>query len=184
MFPHKHRLIIAILRSLLNLRTLQALVALRNTIQTLRATKIPLLDQDALRLAVTKACRNLVVGVTVLVEGIGLALDDGLLGALDLVAEGCEGDDAVGALAFGGVGDEAGEFVDGAALGFLRFGGAGLLARGRHVGRGFEFFGDGDLAGLAGCGNGDALDEVGHGHFDVELHDVGEGVELDVAKAY
>lgn len=33
---------------------------------------------------------------------------------------------------------------------------------------------------LAGCGDGDTFDQVGHGHLDVELDKVGKGVELDV----
>ena len=74
------------------------------------------------------------------------------------------------------VGD-AGEFVGRLML----CGGAGFLARRRDVGGGFEFVGDGVLAVAARGGDGDAFDEVGHCHFDVEFDEVGEGVELDIS---
>lgn len=56
----------------------------------------------------------------------------------------------------------------------------GFAAGGGEVGGG-EFFDEGGVAGTAGGGDGDAFDEVGHGHFDVEFDEVCEGVELDVA---
>ena len=36
------------------------------------------------------------------------------------------------------------------------------------------------LTRLAGCGDGDTFDQVGHRHFNVELDKVGKGVELNV----
>lgn len=40
----------------------------------------------------------------------------------------------------------------------------------------------GDVARALRGRNCDSLDEVCHGHFDVELHEIGKGVELDVSK--
>nr|GFD60711.1 hypothetical protein [Tanacetum cinerariifolium] len=37
------------------------------------------------------------------------------------------------------------------------------------------------VSGLAGRRDGDTLDQVGHGHLDVQLDEIGKGVELNVA---
>jgi hypothetical protein len=57
---------------------------------------------------------------------------------------------------------------------------ARLLARGREVGRS-ELVDDGSVAGLTRGGDRDSFDEASHCHLDVELDEVGEGMELDVA---
>jgi hypothetical protein len=47
-----------------------------------------------------------------------------------------------------------------------------------------EFVGDADTvvaADLAGRGEGNAFDEVGHSHLDVQFDEVGERVELNVS---
>lgn len=40
---------------------------------------------------------------------------------------------------------------------------------------------NGCVACLAGCGDGDAFDEISHCHFNVKFDKVSEGMELDVA---
>jgi hypothetical protein len=67
--------------------------------------------------------------------------------------------------------------VDGGAFD----GSSALATGGGEVRRGFKFIGDVGVAGAARGGDGDAFDQVGHCHFDVEFDEVGEGVELDVA---
>ena len=48
------------------------------------------------------------------------------------------------------------------------------------MGEAAERGGGGEVGALAA--DGDAGDEVGHGHFDVELDDVGDGMKLDVSR--
>jgi hypothetical protein len=56
---------------------------------------------------------------------------------------------------------------------------ARLLAGSREVG-GSELVDDGSVSSLTRGGNRDSFDEASHCHLDVELDEVGEGMELDV----
>lgn len=58
-------------------------------------------------------------------------------------------------------------------------GSTGFGARGGEA-VGSEVVCERSLTRLAGCGDSDTFDQVGHGHLDVELDKVGKGVELDV----
>lgn len=49
------------------------------------------------------------------------------------------------------------------------------------IGGVLELIGNGSTSRFAGCGYGDLLDEVGHGHFNIKFNEVGEWVELHVA---
>ena len=79
-----------------------------------------------------------------------------------------------------GVGSKAGELVNRTPC-FVRVCADGAVAGGGLVGRGLELVGNRCHACLARCRDGDAFDEVGHCHFDVEFYEVGEGMELDVS---
>jgi hypothetical protein len=168
---HKRRLIITILAPI------PALDRLRTLDRAIQTTPPRLLLNNPWHIQLRRIiARNLDFGAPPN-ERIRLASNSNLLCGFDLVADGREGDGACFAFGVGGEGDDAGEFVGGGALG-VGFGGA----RGGDIARGLEFFGDGGLAVAAGGGDGDAFDQVGHGHLNVELDEVGEGVELDVAE--
>lgn len=111
-------------------------------------------------------------------ERIGFVADNDLARGLDLLAGRGESEGAIGgrrvagahgavavaqvlAACEGGAADVSETFCDPEA---------GMEC---GVGRRHEFLGDGSLACLVGGGDGDTLDEVGHGHFDVELDEVG-----------
>ena len=69
---------------------------------------------------------------------------------------------------------------EGAELADLRCVRRGWIAQMGRVGVAAERTGRGEFGALAA--DGDTGDEVCHGHFDVELDDVGDGVELDIAR--
>ena len=65
--------------------------------------------------------------------------------------------------------DIGGELNDGASATVRD----GVVVRGGLVGARGEFLDDGDVAGAFRFGYGDALDEVGHCHFNVKFDEVG-----------
>ena len=117
-------------------------------------------------------------------ERIRFAANNNLLGLLDLIASGCEADNAVlfcevrdVAL----VGEDASELVVCLVVRARSRVSSGTSsgARGGDA-VGSEVVGERSLTRLAGCRDGDTFDQVGHRHFNVELDKVGKGVELNV----
>lgn len=125
----------------------------------------------------------------ILVERVRFTADNDFARLLDLVAPRFKADNALALASFhiACVAGEARELVDRSVL---RLVGIAVVVAVvvvtlvpcccRELRRRSEFLGNGCLARLAGCRDGDALDEVGHCHFDVQLDHVGKGVELDV----
>lgn len=121
--PHQRSLIVTIIRLLAicigALHALHALVALGYALHALAARHDALLDHDATTgfsamMQCAAAASDFDFGAVFLKVRIDFAADDNFARLLDLVADGCEADDAVAVAGFGvGVAaDEAGELVN------------------------------------------------------------------------